>query len=232
MCGRVTLALDIDTVRDLLRTEFVIKDMRVEPHEYKPRYNISPGQKVLAVINDGMNNRAGKFHWGWVPSWSKDENIGFSLINARAETLSEKPAFRSSYYKKRCVIVVDGFYEWDRKGKEKIPYHFKLKEKQLISIAGLWSTYVKKDGSKLYSCAIVTTEANELMSKIHNRMPVILSKMDEKVWLDPVITDKVCLDAVLNSFPADGMEAFEVSRIVNNVKNESIECIIPIKKLA
>lgn len=227
MCGRVILSFDFDTLNEMLQTTYSIPAPHINP--IYPRYNITPGQGLLTVIHDGSNYRAGELHWGFVPPWSKDEKIGYSLTNARSESIHEKPTFKSSFEKKRCSILVNGFYEWQRSEKQKVPYLFQVEEGSLFSIAGIWTSYVRNDGSKLHSCAVITTEANALMQPIHHRMPVILSKEGEQEWLDPHNNKSLnTLQKLLTPYPSTKMTSYQVSQMVNNAKMDSPECILPV----
>lgn len=220
MCGRFTLTADIDFVmkRFTLSEKFNVT-------EYQPRYNIAPSQPLLCVIHDGEANRAGYLKWGLVPSWSKDPKIGNKMINARAETLAEKPSFKASFKKRRCLIIADSFYEWKKDGNRKIPMRIKLKNDQPFAMAGLWERWQDNEGQQINSCTIITTSPNELMKDIHDRMPVILSPEDEKIWLDRSIEDINYLKQFLIPYHQDMMEAFEVSAQVNSPANDSSELI-------
>jgi putative SOS response-associated peptidase YedK len=194
------------------------------------RFNIAPGQTIAAVPNNG-NNRLDFFVWGLIPSWAKDPQIGNKMINARAETLAEKPSFRNAFKRRRCLILADGFYEWkseELNGRTiKIPMYIKLKDNRPFAFAGLWETWQASDGSEIRSCAIITTEPNAFLQKIHNRMPVILPESDYSPWLDPKEADPVSLQKYLKPYPAEAMVAFPVSRRVNDPANDSVECILP-----
>lgn len=170
MCGRFTLTVDPADLQDTFG-DYVF------PSQFAPRFNISPTQPVLAIPNDGKN-KADFFMWGLIPSWAKDPTIGSRLINARGETLAEKPSFRGSFKYKRCLILADGFYEWKTQpgSKIKTPYFIYMKDRKPFVFAGLWDTWNSPDGSSVRSCTIITTEPNELMSTLHNRMPVILNQ--------------------------------------------------------
>jgi len=221
MCGRFTLTASVDQLMDRFDIEFFLQE-----EEYFPSYNVAPSQSVLAVINDGSRNKMGFLRWGLIPPWAKDMSIGYKMINARAETLTEKPSFRNAYKKKRCLIVADSFYEWKRiDSKTKIPMRIKLKSNDLFAMAGLWENWKSPDGKSIYSCSVITTDPNELVQDIHDRMPVILRPEDEKYWLDPAITDTTKLNLLLKPLELDLMEAYEVSPLVNSPKNNSIELI-------
>ncbi|MFB3167989.1 SOS response-associated peptidase [Neobacillus sp. 179-C4.2 HS] len=221
MCGRFTLTATVDQLIDRFDIEFFLQE-----EEYNPSFNVAPSQSVLAVINDGARNKMGFLRWGLIPPWAKDMSIGYKMINARAETLTDKPSFRNAYKKKRCLIVADSFYEWKRlDSKTKIPMRIKLKSNELFSMAGLWENWKSPEGKSIYSCSVITTSPNELVQDIHDRMPVILNPEDEKYWLDPSITDTTKLNPLLKPLDHTLMEAYEVSPLVNSPKNNSIELI-------
>jgi putative SOS response-associated peptidase YedK len=221
MCGRFTLTASIEEIIDRFMVESFL-----EEELYSPSYNIAPSQSVLAVINDGKSNRMGFLKWGLIPPWAKDPTIGNKLINARAETLTEKPSFRNAFKKKRCLIIADSFYEWKRhEDQSKTPMRIKLKEDDLFAMAGIWESWKSPEGSSIYSCAVITTEPNELMKNIHDRMPCILEQSDEKIWLDPALADSAYLNQCLQPLDEALMEAYEVSSLVNSPKNNSIELV-------
>jgi len=224
MCGRYTIIVSID---ELMMRYFIEEGMSVPFH--RPRYNVAPGQMVMAVINDGSRNRIGELKWGLVPSWAKDEKIGYMMINARAETLTEKPAFRKLIARKRAIIPADSFYEWKRAADgSKQPMRIMLKNETTFSMAALYDTWQSPDGRKISTCTIITTSPNELMQNIHDRMPVILKPEDEAAWLnrnEPEIGD---LLEMLKAYPAEEMKAYPVSPLVGNVKNDNEACIADI----
>ncbi len=215
MCGRFTLFTDIEEIKE----RFDIQGSFDE--EYQFSYNIAPSQSVLSVINDGVRNRLGYLRWGLIPFWAKDEKAGYKMINARAETIAEKASFRNAYKKKRCLIVADSFYEWKKTPERKIPMRIKLKNHAPFGMAGLWESWKSPEGISIYSCSVITTVPNELMTSIHDRMPVILKPEDEKDWLNPSINDPAYLQQYLKPFDSEQMEAFEVSTDVNSTKNNS-----------
>ncbi|MEK3887745.1 SOS response-associated peptidase [Bacillus sp. FSL K6-3431] len=221
MCGRFTLFASFSEIID----RFDIQQM-IDEDLYNPNYNVAPSQSVLAVINDGTNNRLGYLRWGLIPSWAKDMKIGYKMINARAETLSEKPSYRNAYKNKRCLILADSFYEWKRHDdKSKTPMRIKLKSDNLFAMAGLWESWKSPEGESIYSCTVITTQPNKLVKDIHDRMPVILKPEDERIWLDKSITDSDQLNDLLNPLPENLMDAYEVSSLVNSPKNNSIGLI-------
>ena len=221
MCGRFTLTATIDELMDRFDVESFLQE-----EEYSPSYNVAPSQSVLAVLNNGKENRMGFLRWGLIPPWAKDKSIGYKMINARSETLAEKPSFKHAYQKKRCIIVADSFYEWKRvDGKIKIPMRIKLKSNHLFAMAGLWEKWKSPEGKDIFSCSVITTSANQLVKDIHDRMPVILNPIDERTWLDPTLTDTQSLNHLLKPLDPNLMDAYEVSSLVNSPKNNSIELI-------
>jgi putative SOS response-associated peptidase YedK len=222
MCGRFTLTADTD---DLIRA---FPDFSF-PAESAPRFNIAPTQPILAIANDG-HNAADFYIWGLIPSWAKDPEIGNRLINARAETLAEKPSFRGSYKYKRCLILADGFYEWKAEPgtKVKTPYFIRLANGTPFAFAGLWDEWSSPDGSLIRSATIITTEPNSLMVSVHNRMPVILAADAYRQWLDPEPQKAEKLQPLLTPFPAELMTAHPVSSLVNSPANDRPELILPL----
>ncbi|NLG74136.1 MAG: SOS response-associated peptidase [Chloroflexi bacterium] len=222
MCGRYTLTLDSTQIQKTFPWLTV-------PEGVEPRYNIAPTQPVAVVPNDGRN-RLDFFTWGLIPSWAKDPSIGNRLINARAETLTEKPSFRSAFRRRRCLVLADGFYEWRQipGQKGKVPMYIQMKDRELFAFAGLWEHWNAPDGSHILSCTIITTSPNPLMEEIHNRMPVILPKEGYSLWLSPDEEDPQMLSELLRPYPHEEMMAYPVSTMVNSPANESPECIVPL----
>jgi putative SOS response-associated peptidase YedK len=220
MCGRFTLTIDPADLQDAF-PEFTF------PAQSAPRYNIAPSQPILALPNDGTN-KADFFIWGLIPSWAKDPSIGNRMINARAETLAEKPSFRGALKYHRCLIFADGFYEWQPQpgSKAKIPHFIRLKSRKPFAFAGLWDHWQPADGSDVLSATIITTEPNELMKPIHNRMPVILKNDSYAQWLDPSPQTSNPFLGLLIPYPANEMEAYPVSMLVNSPGNDRAECIL------
>jgi putative SOS response-associated peptidase YedK len=221
MCGRFTLTIDPADLREYY-PEFTF------PTKTAPRYNIAPTQPILAVPNDG-SKKADYFTWGLVPSWAKDPAIANNLINARAESLAEKPAFRSAYKYHRCLIFADGFIEWKAEpgSKVKVPHFIRLINDKPFAFAGLWEHWQSPDGSEVKSATIITTAPNDLLSPIHNRMPVILPKEAFDTWLDPQPRSATDLQGLLVPYPADKMKAYPISTAVNTPANDSPEIILP-----
>lgn len=221
MCGRFTLTVDPAELKD--RFEGVSF-----PEKYAPRFNIAPSQPVLAIPNDGTK-MADFLLWGLIPSWAKDPSIGNRMINARGETLAEKPAFRGAYKYKRCLILADGFYEWKSQPgtKVKVPHFIHLKDGKPFAFAGLWDEWQAPDGSPVRTCTIITTAPNPLTATIHDRMPVILRAEDYAEWLDQAPRTPESFQHLIASYPAELMEAYPVSALVNSPANDAAECVQP-----
>jgi putative SOS response-associated peptidase YedK len=190
-----------------------------------PRYNIAPSQRIAVIRALAAGSRELAFlHWGLIPAWATDPAIAARLINARAETAAEKPAFRAAMRRRRCLIPADGFYEWQKTETAKRPFFFQLQDERPFAMAGLWETWQGPDGP-VESCTILTTAANELVAKLHERMPVILEPQAYAAWLDPNLVDPAQLAEWLKALPASQMKSFPVSRLVNSPKNETPDCI-------
>jgi len=222
MCGRYTLTASPEQ----LRQAFPGFDI---PDQTPSRYNIAPTQPVAVIPNDGRN-RLDFYVWGLIPSWAKDPSIGNRMINARAETLLEKPAFRAAFRRRRCLIPADGFYEWMQQpgSKTKTPMLIRKQAGKPFAFGGLWETWNSPDGSQILSCTIITTEPNPLMAAIHNRMPLILPEEAYDLWLEPGEARSETLQALLQPYPAQEMEAFPVSTLVNSPSNDVPDCVLPI----
>lgn len=218
MCGRFTLVTNLE----LWNARFQIE---VIPFEIQPRYNIAPGQLIPAIISDQGKRRIGQLKWGLVPSWVQDEKSGYKMINARSETLTEKPAFRRLFERKRCIIPADSFYEWMKLGKAKQPMRIMMKSGEPFAFAGLFDTWASPIGDKLHTCTIVTTKPNDVVADIHDRMPVILRQEDEGIWLDREKFDSDLLQSLLVPYDSDMMRAYPVSTMVGSPKNDLPECI-------
>lgn len=227
MCGRFTVSVTLDELKQYLYDYYDIDEMNKDFD--LPRYNVAPGQSIISIINDRSKNRVGLLKWGFIPGFAKDEKTSLNIINAKAETLHQKPSFITSFQNKRCVIIADGFYEWKNADGKKIPMHIQLKNKQLFPMAGLWNTFTRSDGTKIHTCTIITTEANEMMSEIHNRMPVILTEDARKIWLNPDYKDLNELNHLLKPYDTRQMESYQVSTFVNHVANDGPKCLEKIK---
>ncbi len=196
------------------------------PSSILPSYNIAPTQEVAAVVEEDEERKLELLRWGLIPSWAKDPEIGSRMINARGETVSEKPSFRKAFKARRCLILADGFYEWQKIDNGKQPYHVRMKDASPFAFAGLWEIW-NGDGDGIRTCAIITTEANDFMSEIHHRMPVILHPDDYEMWLDPSFEEKGPLSALLKPYPDYAMETYPMSRRVNRPTNDEPGCVEP-----
>lgn len=226
MCGRFSLTRgDRDDLENAFR-------VRLPPGTaWEPRYNIAPTQEVLAVLEDEQGRRVERLRWGLIPSWAQDPRIGNRLINARAETLFEKPAFREAARRRRCLIVADGFYEWQKRPDgRKIPFYIRRQDGGVFGMAGIWEEWRSPEGSVLRTCAIITTEANERLRPIHNRMPAILLPQGYDAWLDPHNHRAAELLSLLRPYPAEELEGFPVSRWVNRAEYDGPECVRPLRR--
>lgn len=219
MCGRFSMYYAED-----LKDRYDLSDF---PLGIKDRYNIAPGQDVI-VITRNSPNKARYMKWGLVPYWAKDPSIGFRMINARAETVAEKPSFKRSLLHQRCIVPASGFYEWQKiEDKEKIPYNIKIKNLKLFSMAGLYDVWQHDQGKKLTTFTIITVDANKLLMSIHARMPAILTKENEEIWLDTNIKNENKLTKLLKPYSALEMEAYTVSQAINSPQNETSKLIEP-----
>jgi putative SOS response-associated peptidase YedK len=195
-----------------------------------PSYNVAPGQSVLtARVTPDQGRHLVALKWGLVPHWAREAKIGYRMINARSETVREKPAYRGPYRRQRCLVAVDGFYEWQTVEGQKQPYYFHLMSGEPLAFAGLWDSWTNPDGEPLQTCTLLTTQGNSLISPIHDRMPVILSPEDYDLWLDPAIDDPGNLMPVFEPYPGDLMESVPVSPRVNSPKNDDPECVAPVE---
>jgi putative SOS response-associated peptidase YedK len=219
MCGRFTRSQTIDEIAEAFFADIVEADLA-------PSYNIAPTQTIVSIAGNSVKRLLG-MRWGLIPSWAKDDSMASKLINARAETVAEKPSFRDAFKKRRCLIIADGFYEWKKAGNEKIPFYIRLKSKEPFAFAGLFDNWEAPEGKVLTTCTIITTEANEMMSKLHERMPVILPREQHQLWLDGSVQKSDALKEMLKPFSPDLMEAYPVSRMVNSPSNNSPKCIEP-----
>ncbi len=222
MCGRFTLTVDPAQLKLLL-------DLNDVPVDLAPRYNIAPTQTV-AVVTSLQDRKVEMFQWGLIPSWAKDPSIGSRMINARAETLEDKPAFRAAFKRRRCAILADGFFEWKKvaegKTETKQPYFIHLIDNQLFAFAGVWETWKSPEGDEKRTCTIVTTTPNKLMAEIHDRMPVILNKESMWDWIDPEASP-IALHALMQPYSATQMKVYIVSKLVNRPENDRAEVIAP-----
>ena len=226
MCGRLSIAVSKKDLKEYLNDFYGIE---VLPEEISlPKFNVAPGEDLISLVSDGEKFRVGLLKWGFVPEFKKKLNK--PIINARSETVDKLYSFKKSFYERRCVILADGFFEWERSTGTKTPYRFVLKNKRIFAFAGLWTVSIDELNQKVYTTTIITTKANSLMMDIHDRMPVILSEDQVKIWLDPKLKDQEALKKILVPFDSVYMDFYEVSKVVNNASNKSEDTIKPIKK--
>jgi putative SOS response-associated peptidase YedK len=222
MCGRFTLKTPVETLAEVF-------ELPTAP-ELPPRFNIAPSEAVAAVRVAGAEplRELALLRWGLVPPWADVPKVGSRMINARAETVATNGAFRAAFRRRRCLVPADGFYEWQRQERAKQPFYIHMRDDAPFAFAGLWEVWEGKDGTVLETCTVITTEPNELMQPIHNRMPVILDRADYARWLDPRMNDPESLKAFLRPYPPEKMAAYPVSRLVNSPSNDAPECLAPL----
>lgn len=216
MCGRFTLHLPAEVIAEIFRAALLT--------EIAPRYNISPSQICPIVRQTSEGRQIVPMKWGLIPNWAQDSRLGFSMINARAETVDAKPAFKEPFRSRRCLVVADGFYEWRHEGKAKEPFHITLKSGGVMPFAGLWDKWQNPEGETVESFTIITCAANELISQLHERMPVIIGQKDFDTWLNP----RSHIDEIrklLRPYPEERMKFWRVGTFVNTPQNDTEECI-------
>ena len=220
MCGRFVTIIPTEVLVEIFRI--------IERPELEPRYNVAPTQKAGVIRQgDDSDNHYDQLKWGLVPSWAKDLSKGSTLINARSETVADKPSFRHAIRRNRCIIPVSGFYEWSHIGAEKQPYFIYMADKSPMALAGIWEHWVSPDGTQLETFSILTTAANKLVSALHERMPVILQPDTYKLWLDRTVQDPHYLEHLYAPIPNELMTYYKVpAGLVNNPKFDSPACII------
>lgn len=221
MCGRFSTA----DSGELLARLFLLAGV---PPEYSPRYNVAPRQPALVVTQTAGERQAQMLQWGLVPFWAGDPSIGSKMINARGETVADRPAFRHAFRQRRCVVPATGFYAWQKQGNRRIPYFFRLRSRSPLAMAGLWEEWASPDGS-LRTFTIITTSPNEIVAPIHNRMPVVLEPRNVDEWLDHTHFDPGRLRALLAPAAAKDMEGYRVSTLVNSPANDLPQCIDPVQ---
>ena len=218
MCGRYTLRSPAKLVAEVFKL-LTVPDL-------KPRFNIAPTQQVPTVRTspDTEGRELALLRWGLVPSWADDPSIGNRMINARADTVATKPSFRRAFGQRRCLVVTDGFYEWQKVGTKKQPFYVRMKDGRPFGFAGLWERW-ERQGEEIESCTIITTDPNEPMKLIHDRMQVIIPPDRYDLWLDPKIRDRASVERLLTPYAPDGMEAYPVSTLVNSPANDVEKCV-------
>ncbi len=222
MCGRFTLSTPAQTLQKL----FDLPEVR----ELTPRYNIAPSEMLATVrLPEGKPSRElALLRWGLIPPWADDPDVGNRMINARAETVATSPAFRGAFRRRRCLVPADGFYEWQRQGRQKQPFYLHMRDGSPFAFAGLWEHWKGPEGQVIESCTLITTEPSDLVRPVHNRMPVILAPDDYALWLDPGVQDVEALKALLRPYPPVQMEAYPVSQMVNSPANDDPACVVPL----
>ena len=224
MCGRFAQKIPFEALQQNFNIRIIDSDII-------PNYNVAPTQEILTIVKYDNENKLEKFHWGLVPFWAKDISIGSRMINARAETVSQKPSFRNAFKKRRCLIPADGFYEWKGEKGHKQPYYVSTPSDKPFAFAGLWESWTNKesDEESVYkSCTIITTAASDSIREIHHRMPVILDPDFYEKWLNVEIQDPKELESVLQDGIIHDVKYYPVSTFVNSVKNNDPSCIKPI----
>jgi putative SOS response-associated peptidase YedK len=219
MCGRFVRSSSIRKICEYF-------DVKPPSFESEPSYNIAPSQDILIIKNPDTKQLA-TCKWGFMPSWAKDFSVGYKMINARIETITEKPTFKAAFRKQRCLVVANGFYEWQKDRKRKIPSYISLKSRALFGFAGLYNAWNSPEGEEICTCTILTTESNELLSAIHDRMPVIVPHDKEDLWLAPEVEDAELLENFHRPFPAEELLITRVSDRVNSPAYDSPENIKP-----
>lgn len=223
MCGRFTLTSDANAIQDQFNLDHLMP--------LEPRYNIAPSENVLAIRRSSENKLEGvMLHWGLIPFWAKDKKISHSLINARAETVADKPAFRNAFKTHRCIVIMNGFFEWKRDNSAKKPFYFKSKNDGLLAVAALWDEWKGTDEECIQSCCLITTDANQLMQPIHERMPVLLDDNHQQAWLNTSTFDKHSLQNLLKPCNTPTLSYYPVLPLVNNARYKSADVIHKIEK--
>src|SRR6267143_2026122 len=222
MCGRYTLKTPVEQLSEKFQLPEIIP--------LKPRYNIVPSQSVAVVrlLPDDTDRKLAMLRWGLLPAWVKDPAKVQQPINAKAETAAEKPMFRDAFKRRRCLVPADGFYEWKQEGGRKQPVYIGMKDGEPFAFAGLWERWVGEEDKFIESCTILTTEPNDLLEPIHNRMPVILDPNDYDLWLDPNVQEVSRLKPLLHPFPPEQMTYYLVNLRVNNPRNDDALCVEPL----
>lgn len=227
MCGRSSLTKTEKELEERFQSSFYSEDL--ERYNPLPNYNVAPTHYMpIITIKDPLHFNV--YRWGLIPFWAKDEKIGASMINARMETIIEKATYKNAFQNKRCLVPMDGFYEWKKDGKAKIPFRIVTKDQEIFSMAGMWEQWKSPTGLDIYTYTIITLPANEKMQELHDRMPAILPRENESLWLNEDLTRQDALD-LLQPYPSDLIDYYEVSNKVNSVKENNRELILPMKNV-
>lgn len=220
MCGR----FDIHSAIDIIARIFDVDDVACD---FAANYNVSPSQNIPIVVKEGRKNRLILSQWGFLPSWAKETKTAYSMINARAETVDSNRSFRDAFLRSRCLVVADGFYEWQRQGRMKVPYYIRLRSGDPMAFGGLYNNWKSPEGEERCTSTIITTDADELVARIHNRMPVILHHDDLAQWLNPDVHDRGILKSLLKPLSSGELESYPVSPMVNSPRSNSPDNIKP-----
>jgi putative SOS response-associated peptidase YedK len=220
--------------KEILEEEFDAEWVADDDLDWLPRYNVAPGQEIAVVRQDAAQpvRHLSQMRWGLIPSWTNDPSVGYKMINARSETAATMRAFRDPLRLRRCLIPADGFYEWKRAGKEKLPFCFTSADESVFALAGIWDRWKNPQGRWIESCSILTTTPNELVRDLHDRMPVILARDAYELWLDPGFQKVAELQPLLRPYSAEAMRRYRVSQRVNQVNNDDAECAAEIDTAA
>lgn len=219
MCGRFDETMSLQELAERFAATY-------DELSFEPRFNIAPTQDVPCVVEGDRGPQIKLFKWGFVPHWAKDPKIGHKMINARAETVAEKPSFRQSFQQRRCLVPATGFFEWKREGTAKQPFRITRRDGAPFAMAGLWDEWVDRhSGEILHSFTIITTRANEQVRDLHDRMPVILQRKDERIWIDANVTDAPCLQNLLKPYAPPDLLCYPVSPRVNSPRNDSPDLV-------
>lgn len=224
MCGRSSLTKTEKELEERFGATFYSEDL--EQYNPLPNFNVAPSH-IMPIITQSDKEHFQPMRWGFIPPWAKDEKVGFKMINARVETILEKNTFKKAVENKRCLVPADGFYEWRRDGKNKQPFRIQKKDASIFCYAGLWSKWISPSGDEINSFTVITQQPNKLMEGIHDRMPVILTKEQEPLWLSEELSPESLLK-MIEPYPEDELTAFPVSSKVNSVKNNDASLIVPI----
>lgn len=222
MCGRFAMIEPLGVITRAFFIDDVLADIRES-------YNIAPGSSIPAVIHEESRRKLTVFRWGLVPRWAKEPSIGARLINARSETVTEKPSFRDAVKRRRCLIIASGFYEWKKEGKGSTPFYIYPESEKLFGLAGIFENWASPEGAELSTCSILTTGPNSLIAQIHDRMPVIIPREQGDLWMDPSSRPEEYL-SMLAPYPADRMGMHPVSTEMNSPANDSQVCIRPLQE--
>ncbi len=224
MCGRFEIHSSLEIIAKIfdLDQDGLAADLR-------QNYNVAPTNDV-PIVRGGEARRLSLCRWGFVPSWSKDLSTGYKMINARAESVAEKPSFRQAFARQRCLVIADGFFEWRKEGKLKRPVYVRMRSREPFGFAGLYNVWTSLEGEQVCTCTIITTSANDLLAAVHDRMPVIAARDRHTLWLDPAVSDPAELAMVLKPYPSGEMEYYDVAPKMNSPRHNSPENIAPLAR--